>query len=98
MTNEAELFATLEKEMAHMPCESENHDRSPMHEGPGEWYVSYACPYCEFAAEPVLCCDRYKQMIPVAILLAGDNVVECRRCQSQFLYRQILVLATRRDM
>lgn len=95
---ETELFASLEKEMQFMPCESELHDTSPMHSGPGEWYVSYECPKCAYTNEPVLCCDRYKQLMPVAILLSGDNVVECKRCKSQFLYRQIIVLATRREV
>jgi hypothetical protein len=95
---EADLFSALEEEMKYMPCESPIHDISPIHEGPGEWYISYSCPHCGYTNDTSLCCDRYKQFLPVAIIMAGDNVVQCSQCRNQFLYRQIVVNSKRREM
>jgi len=96
--NEDELFARWEQEMEIMPCESGTHDSSPAHAGPGEWYVSFACPRCKKVSTTLLVCDRYNSFLPSMMIIAGASVVECGKCNQQFLYRETIVVSERRQV
>lgn len=97
MSNEEELFATIEYEMSleDLPCESEAHSSSPFHAGIGEWYLSLSCPSCGIS-QVVLSCDRFKEYFPIYRILTGHVVVKCNKCDSMYLYRETLFSAERR--
>jgi len=81
-----------------MPCESVGHDSSPIHAGPGEWYISFACPRCQSIRTTILACDRYNSFLPSMLIIAGSSVVQCGKCEQQFLYRETLVVSERRQV
>lgn len=81
-----------------MPCESAVHDSSPTHEGPGEWYVSFACPHCKEVRIIILVCGRYNSFLPSMMIIAGSSVVECGKCSQQFLYRETIVVSEKRQV
>lgn len=91
-----ELFANLEREMEVMPCESPRHSSSALHEGPGLWYVTMICPRCSYKYDSLLACDRYKSFLPILTIMSGTNVVECRECREQFLYRDTIIVSEKR--
>lgn len=94
--NEEELFAALEEEMAVMPCESPQHSSSPMHEGEGEWYITYICPLCNVPYGTVLSCERYKDFLPVVLLTTGSSVLQCITCKEFHLYSATIISSEKR--
>lgn len=98
MENEDDLFARWEQEMQVMPCESAVHDSSPAHEGTGEWYATFACPRCHTIRISMLVCDRFNSLIPSMMIVAGSSVIECGKCEQQFLYRETIVVSERRQV
>jgi hypothetical protein len=96
--DEETLFASLEAEMKEMPCEDPTHGHSYMHEGPGVWYIFMGCPHCGWKTAPVLCCDRYKQFLPIGLIISGATVLQCSNCENQFLQSQVVVTSKRREV
>ena len=96
MTSEEDMFAQWEQEMAIMPCESDMHESSPAHAGPGAWYVTYACPRCKDVFHRALICDRYHSFLPVLKATASAYVIECDHCKQQFLDKETIIVSERR--